>query len=58
MRFLRLGGFITKSGADKDKVLKVQVIIFNGEKSNLSAVQNVLRHHKSQQTNEPIIISI
>ncbi|XP_061195714.1 integrase/recombinase xerD homolog [Saccostrea echinata] len=56
--FLRLGEVISKTLADKDKVLQIQDIIFSGEKCSPSAVQIVLRHHKSQQKNEPIIISI
>jgi integrase len=56
--FLRLGEVITKSAADKDTVVQVQDVIFNGEKSKPVSVQIVLSHHKSQQKNEPIIISI
>lgn len=56
--FLRLGEVVSKTQADKDRVLQIQDINFMGEMGNPSAVQIVLRHHKSQQKNEPIIISI
>lgn len=56
--FLRLGEVVTKKVSDKDRVLQVQDITFMGDKNNPSAVQLVLRYHKSQKKNDPIIISI
>lgn len=49
---------ISKTLADKDKVLQVQDIAFSGDLSHPSTVQIILGHHKSQKKNEPIIISI
>ncbi|XP_048771145.2 integrase/recombinase xerD homolog [Ostrea edulis] len=56
--FLRLGEIMSKTLADKDKIVQVQDITFSGDECNPSTLQIVLRHHKSQKKNEPITISI
>jgi hypothetical protein len=58
MRFCALRSLSQNLYQIKDKVLQVQDIIFNSKQSNPLVVQIVLRHHKSQLENEPIIISI
>ncbi|XP_062574792.1 uncharacterized protein LOC134236633 [Saccostrea cucullata] len=56
--FLRLGEVVVKSVADRDRVLQVQDVTFHGDGNLPHSVQIVIRHHKTQKKNDPLIVSI